>query len=463
MDFDLIIIGSGPGGYVAAIRASQLGMKVAVIEKSELGGVCLNWGCIPTKSLLKSAQALETIRHSGDYGISVSGDINPDFGKVIDRSRKVADGMSKGVQFLMKKNKIEVIIGTGKIPSTGKVEVTNGSGETKLLSASNIIIATGARSKELPDLKQDGKKIIGYRQALALSGKPGSMLVVGSGAIGTELAYFYNSMGTEVSLVEYMQEIVPNEDEEVSKALARSLKKSGIKIMTGSTVASVDTSGEKCVVTIKTDKKEETKEVDIVLSAVGISPNTENLGLEELGVEMDRGFIKVDEYMKTNIEGIYAIGDVVPTAALAHLASAEGILCVEKIAGRNPEPIDYGNVPGCTYTIPEVASVGLTEKKAKESGLSVRIGKFPFTASGKANAAGSKDGFIKLIFDEKHGELLGAHMIGANVTELIGEIVVARKLEVTGHEIIKSIHPHPTMSEAIMEAAAAAFGEVIHI
>jgi dihydrolipoamide dehydrogenase len=463
MEFDIIIIGSGPGGYVAAIRASQLGMKTAIVEKSELGGICLNWGCIPAKSLLKSAEVLDKMKHSDDFGISVNGEIEPDFGRIIQRSREVAGGMSKGVQFLMKKNKIEVIRGYGRIAEKGKVKVEDEKGEIKSYSAKHIIIATGARSKELPDLKQDGKRIIGYRQALALEEKPGSMVVVGSGAIGTELAFFYNSIGTDVTLVEFMPEIVPNEDEEVSKALARSLKKSGITIMTGSTVTSVDTSGEKCKLTIKTPKKDEIREADIVLSAVGISPNTENLGLEELGVETDRGFIKVDEFMKTNINGIYAIGDVVPTSALAHVASAEGILCVEKIAGMKPEPIDYSNVPGCTYTNPEVASVGLNEKKARELGHEIRVGKFPFTASGKASAAGAKEGFVKVIFDKKHGELIGAHMIGANVTEMISAMVVGKKLEITGHEIIKSIHPHPTMSEAIMEAAAAAFDEVIHI
>jgi len=463
MDFDLIIIGSGPGGYVAAIRASQLGMKTAIVEQAELGGICLNWGCIPTKSLLKSAQVLETIKHSANYGIEILGSIDPDFLKIIKRSRDVAEGMSKGVQFLMKKNKIEILQGFGKIASKGKVEVSSENGESKTYSGKNIIIATGARSRQLPGLEQDGEKIIGYRQALALTEKPKSMVVVGSGAIGVELASFYRSMGTEVTIVEFMPEIVPNEDTEVSKALARSLKKSGIKIMTGSSVTSIDKDGEICKVHIKTPKKEEVKEVEIVLSAVGISPNTENIGLEELGIKTDKGFIEVDEYLRTNVEGIYAIGDVVPTPALAHVASAEGILCVERIAGQKAEPINYSNIPGCTYTSPEVASVGISEKKALEAGMDIKIGKFPFSASGKASAAGTKDGFIKLVFDAKHGELLGAHMIGANVTEMISEIVVARNLEITGHELIKSIHPHPTMSEAIMEAAAAAYNEVIHL
>lgn len=463
MNYDLIVIGSGPGGYVAAIRGSQLGLKTAVVERSELGGICLNWGCIPTKSLLKSAQVFDYLRHAGDYGIKIQGSVEPDFEAIISRSRNVADGMSKGIQFLMKKNKIDVIQGTGKLAGGGKLVVTDTEGKETVLTAPNIILATGARSKELPNLKQDGKKIIGYRQALALESKPKSMIVVGSGAIGTELASFYNSMGTEVTLVEYLPEIVPLEDEEVSKALARSLKKSGINIMTSSSVEQVEIKGDLCVATIKTSKGTETREAEFVLSAVGITPNIENLGLEEAGVLVEKGKVKVDEFYRTSASGIYAIGDIVPGQALAHVASAEGIICVEKIAGKNPEPLNYGNIPGCTYTTPEVASVGMTEKAAKEAGYELKVGKFPFTASGKASAAGAKDGFVKLIFDAKHGELLGAHLIGANVTEMIAELVVARKLEITGHELIKSVHPHPTMSEAVMEAAAAAFGEVIHI
>jgi len=463
MNYDLIVIGSGPGGYVAAIRGSQLGLKTAVVERSELGGICLNWGCIPTKSLLKSAQVFDYLRHAGDYGIKIQGSVEPDFEAIISRSRNVADGMSKGIQFLMKKNKIDVIQGTGKLAGGGKLVVTDTEGKETVLTAPNIILATGARSKELPNLKQDGKKIIGYRQALALESKPKSMIVVGSGAIGTELASFYNSMGTEVTLVEYLPEIVPLEDEEVSKALARSLKKSGINIMTSSSVEQVEIKGDLCVATIKTSKGTETREAEVVLSAVGITPNIENLGLEEAGVLVEKGKVKVDEFYRTSASGIYAIGDIVPGQALAHVASAEGIICVEKIAGKNPEPLNYGNIPGCTYTTPEVASVGMTEKAAKEAGYELKVGKFPFTASGKASAAGAKDGFVKLIFDAKHGELLGAHLIGANVTEMIAELVVARKLEITGHELIKSVHPHPTMSEAVMEAAAAAFGEVIHI
>jgi dihydrolipoamide dehydrogenase len=463
MNYDLIVIGSGPGGYVAAIRGSQLGLKTAVVERSELGGICLNWGCIPTKSLLKSAQVFDYLKHASDYGIKIQGSVEPDFEAIIARSRTVADGMSKGIQFLMKKNKIDVIQGTGKLAGSGTVMVTDGDGKETAITANHIILATGARSKELPNLRQDGKKVIGYRQALALESKPKSMVVVGSGAIGTELASFYNSMGTEVTLVEFLPEIVPLEDEEVSKALARSLKKAGINILTGSSVEQVEIKGETCVVSIKTAKGIETKEAEIVLSAVGITPNLENLGLEETGVVLDKGKVKVDEFYRTSVPGIYAIGDIVPGQALAHVASAEGIICVEKIAGKNPEPLNYGNIPGCTYTTPEVASVGMTEKAAKEAGYELKVGKFPFTASGKASAAGAKDGFVKLVFDARHGELLGAHLIGANVTEMIAELVVARKLEITGHELIKSVHPHPTMSEAVMEAAAAAFGEVIHI
>lgn len=462
--YDLIVIGSGPGGYVTAIRASQLGLKTAIVEKAELGGVCLNWGCIPTKALLKSAQVFEYLNHASDYGITIQGKANADFSAIIKRSRDVAAGMSKGVQFLMKKNKIDIIQGTGKLTKDKKVEVTGADGKKTTYDAPHIVLATGARSRELPNLPQDGKKIIGYRQALTLDKQPASMVVVGSGAIGSEFAYFYNAIGTKVTLVEYLDNIVPLEDEEVSKQLATSFKKAGINVMTGSEVTSVDTSGTKVKVTIKSKKgKEEQIEADIVLSAVGITPNIENIGLEEAGVVVEKGRVKVDEFYRTSVPGIYAIGDIVPGQALAHVASAEGIICVEKIAGHNPEPLNYSNIPGCTYTSPEVASVGYTEKAAKEAGYELKIGKFPYSASGKASAAGQKDGFIKLIFDAKYGELLGAHMIGANVTEMIAEIVVARKLETTGHEILKAVHPHPTMSEAIMEAAAAAYGEVIHL
>lgn len=463
MNYDLIIIGSGPGGYVAAIRASQLGMKVGVVEKSELGGICLNWGCIPTKSLLKSGQVFTYLKHAEDYGVAIEGEAKADFGKMVERSRGVADGMSKGIQFLFKKNKIEHIQGFGRLKSNQAVEVTDADGNVQEITAKNIILATGARSKELPNLKQDGKKIIGYREAMTLPKQPKSMIVVGSGAIGSEFANFYNAIGTEVTLVEFLPNIVPNEDVDVSKQLGRSFKKAGIKVMVGSSVESVDTSGDLCKVVIKTKKGEENHEAEVVLSAVGVTPNLENIGIEELGIELEKGKVKVDDYYKTNIENVYAIGDIVHGPALAHVASAEGITCVEHIAGLNPDLVDYSNIPACTYTSPEVASVGITEEAAKELGHEIKVGKFPFTASGKASAAGEKDGFVKLIFEEKTGELLGAHLIGANVTEMIAELVVAKKLETTGHELIKSIHPHPTMSEAIMEAAAAAYDEVIHI
>ena len=462
MQYDLIVVGSGPGGYVAAIRASQLGLKTAVIEKESLGGICLNWGCIPTKALLKSAQVFEYLKHAGDYGITVN-EFNADFNKVIGRSRDVADGMSKGIQFLLKKNKIDVINGYGKIKQGKKVEVTAADGSATIYEAQHIILATGARSRVLPGLEQDGKKVIGYREAMTLPTLPTSMVIVGSGAIGCEFAYFYNSLGTKVTIVEFMSNIVPIEDEDVSKQLARSFKKSGISIMTESSVESVDTNGSGCKVKVKTKKGEEIIECDIVLSAVGITPNIENIGLEDVGVITDKGKVLVNDFYQTNIPGVYAIGDIVKGPALAHVASAEGILCVEKIAGLSVHPINYGNIPGCTYCSPEIASVGMTEKAAKEAGIEIKVGKFPFSASGKAKAAGASDGFVKVIFDAKYGEWLGAHMIGMNVTELIAEVVVARNLETTGHEIIKSIHPHPTMSEAIMEAAADAYGEVIHM
>jgi dihydrolipoamide dehydrogenase len=462
MNYDLIVIGSGPGGYVAAIRASQLGLKTAIIEKESLGGVCLNWGCIPTKALIKSAEVFEYINHAAEYGIKV-GSSEVDFEAMIKRSRGVADGMSKGVQFLMRKNKIDVVMGTGKLKSKGTVTVTTATGETQELTAKHIILATGGRSRELPSLKQDGKKVIGYRQAMVLPKKPASMIVVGSGAIGIEFAYVYNAIGTKVTVVEFLDNIVPLEDEEVSKQLSRILKKQGINIMTSSNVESVDSSGDICKVQVKTATGTETLEAEIVLSAVGISTNLEGIGLEENGIQTDRGKVVVDDYYKTNVDGVYAIGDIVKGQALAHVASAEGIICVEKIAGLNPHPLDYNNIPGCTYCSPEVASVGYTEKAAKAAGYEIKVGKFPFSASGKASAAGAKDGFVKLIFDAKYGEFLGAHMIGHNVTEMLAEVVTARKLEATGHEIIKSVHPHPTMSEAIMEAAADAYGEVIHL
>lgn len=462
MQYDLIVIGSGPGGYVAAIRAAQLGLKTAVVEKESLGGVCLNWGCIPTKALLKSAQVFEYLKHAADYGIVVQ-DFNADFDGIVKRSRNVADGMSKGIQFLLKKNKIDVINGYGKLKPGKKVEVAEEGGKTNTYEAKHIILATGARSRELPGLKQDGEKVIGYREAMVLPKQPASMVIVGSGAIGCEFAYFYHSLGTKVTIIEFMPNIVPVEDEEISKQLARSFKKSGIEIMLESSVESVDTSGNACKVKVKTKKGEEIISCDIVLSAVGITPNIENIGLEESGIITDKGKVIVNDYYQTNIPGIYAIGDIVKGPALAHVASAEGICCVEKIAGLHVEPINYGNIPGCTYCSPEIASVGMTEKAAREAGYEIKIGKFPFSASGKAKAAGASDGFVKVIFDAKYGEWLGAHFIGMNVTEMIAEVVVARNLETTGHEIIKSIHPHPTMSEAVMEAVAAAYGEVIHM
>lgn len=465
MAYDLIVIGSGPGGYPAAIRASQLGMKVAIVERENLGGICLNWGCIPTKALIKSAQVFEYIKHAEDYGIKV-GQPKVDFGAVIGRSRGIANGMSKGISFLMRKNKIEVIEGTGKLVRGKKVEVTSPSGKATTYDAEHIIIATGARARALPNLPIDGEKIIGYRAAMTLPKQPKRMVVVGAGAIGVEFAYVYHSMGTEVTIVEFMPEgLVPREDADVSKELTKIYKKKGIKVLANTSVESVDTSKKVLKVTTKNRKtgKEEIIECDVVLSAAGVAPNTENIGLEDLGIKTERGLIETDEMYRTNVPGIYAIGDVTKGQALAHVATAEGITCVEAIAGHHPDPIDYNNIPGCTYCIPEIASVGYTEAAAKEAGYELKVGKFPFSASGKATAAGVKEGFVKVIFDAKYGEFLGAHFIGANVTEMIAEVVVARKLETTGMEIVKSIHPHPTMSEAIMEAAAAAYGEVIHL
>jgi dihydrolipoamide dehydrogenase len=447
---------------VAAIRASQLGKKVAIVEKSELGGVCLNWGCIPTKSLLKSAQVFNYAKHAADYGVKIDGSVNPDLAEMVKRSRGVADGMSKGVQFLMKKNKIDVITGFGKVMPGCKVEVSN-KDKSEIYDAENIILATGAHSRQLPNLPQDGKKIIGYREAMVLDKMPKKMVVVGSGAIGSEFAYFFNSIGVDVTLVEFLPNIVPLEDPEVSKALARSFKKEKMKIMLESSVESVNTSGKLCKVTIKTKKGEEVVDADIVLSAVGIETNVVGIGLEDVGIKVEKGKVQVDDFYQTNVPGYYAIGDIVHGPALAHVASHEGITCVEKIAGLDVEPIDYGNIPACTYTNPEVASVGMTEAQAKEAGFEIKVGKFPFSASGKASASGKKDGFVKVVFDAKYGEWLGAQMIGENVTELIAEVVASRKLETTGHEIIKTVHPHPTMSEAVMEAVAAAYDEVIHI
>ena len=463
MNYDIIVIGSGPGGYVTAIRASQLGLKTAIVERESLGGICLNWGCIPTKALLKSANVYEYLQHASDYGITVK-EGSADFNAIIDRSRGVANGMSNGIQFLMKKNKIDVIKGSGKIKAGKKVDVTAEDGTvTEYTADKGVILATGARSRKLPNIPQDGEKIIGYREAMTLKSLPKRLVVVGSGAIGVEFAYFYNTLGTEVTIVEFMPNIVPVEDEEVSKQMEKSFKKAGINILTNASVETVEKTAKGCIVTVKTAKGEEKIECDVVLSAVGIETNIEGIGLEEVGIATDKGRVLVNDFYQTNIPGYYAIGDIVPGPALAHVASAEGIICVEKIAGHHPEPLDYGNIPGCTYASPEIASVGMTEKAAKAAGLDIKIGKFPFSASGKASAAGAKDGFVKLIFDAKYGELLGAHMIGANVTEMIAEIVAVRKLEVTGEALIKTVHPHPTMSEAVMEAAAAAYVEVIHL
>jgi len=462
MEYDLLVLGSGPGGYVAAIRAAQLGMRVAVVERAEIGGICLNWGCIPTKSLLKSAQVLQHIQHAQEYGITIEGDVNPDFEKIIQRSRLVAEGMSKGVQYLFKKNKIELIQGEGRLKTKHSLEVLS-EGDKKEITAKYIILATGARSKELPNLKQDGKKIIGYREALSLPKKPESILIVGSGAIGVELAQFYHVMGTKVTIVEFLPTLIPNEDEEVAKTLARSFKKSKIKVMTNASVEHVDIVGDLCDVTIKTKKGEEKHQAEIVLSAVGITPNVENIGLENLGIELEKGKIKVNDFYQTNIDSVFAIGDIVHGQALAHVASAEAIACVESIFAKKREFVDYHNVPSCIYTSPEVASVGMTEKMAIDVGLEIKVGKFPFTASGKASAAGQREGFVKLIFNAENGELLGGHLIGANVTEMVAELVSIRKAKLTAHQIMKTIHPHPTMSEAIMEAAAAAYDEVIHL
>lgn len=460
--YDLIVVGSGPGGYVAAIRASQLGLKCAVVEKESLGGICLNWGCIPTKALLKSAQVFEYIKHAADYGITVKG-AEADFNAVIQRSRGVADSMSKGVQFLMKKNKIDVIMGFGKIKPGKKVEVTDAEGKSSIYEAKNIMIATGARARALPNIPIDGEKVIEYRKAMSLSKKPDSMVIIGSGAIGVEFAYVYAAMGTKVTIVEFLPNVVPVEDEDVSKELAKQYKKMGIDILTNSSVEKVDTKGNGCKVSIKTPTGNQEIECDIVLSAAGVISNLENIGLEEVGIIVDKGKIPVNAWYETNMPGYFAIGDVTPGPALAHVASAEGIICVEKIAGHKTEALDYTNIPGCTYCTPEIASVGMTEKKAKEAGYDIKVGKFPFVASGKATAAGARDGFVKVIYDAKYGELLGAHMIGYNVTEMIAEAVVVRKLESTAYEIMKSVHPHPTISEAFKGATEAAYGEAVDL
>ncbi|MBK7304842.1 MAG: dihydrolipoyl dehydrogenase [Saprospiraceae bacterium] len=465
MKFDVLVIGSGPGGYVAAIRAAQLGKNVGIVERESLGGICLNWGCIPTKALLKSAQVFEYINHAADYGIKIA-EATADFGQIVKRSRGVADGMSKGIQFLMKKNKITVIMGNAKLTKNKEVEVKDETGKITSYSADHIILATGGRAKQLPNLPIDGTHVIEYRKAMSLDSLPKKMVVVGAGAIGVEFAYFYKSLGTDVTIVEFMEQgLVPREDADISKELGKIFKKKGIQVLANTSVEKIEKNktGVSVYAKDRKDGKEQILDCDIVLSAAGVSPNIENIGLEEAGVLIEKGMVKVDAFYRTNVPGIYAIGDIVPGPALAHVASAEGITCVEAICGHHPEPIDYNNIPGCTYCSPEIASVGHTEATALAAGYEIRIGKFPFSASGKASAAGAKDGFVKVIFDKKYGEFLGAHMIGMNVTEMIAEVVVARKLETTGHEIIKSIHPHPTMSEAVMEAAAAAYGEVIHL
>lgn len=467
MAYDVLVMGSGPGGYVAAIRASQLGLKTAIVEKESLGGVCLNWGCIPTKALLKSAQVNEYIKHAKDFGIEATG--QPQFDAVIRRSRGVADKMSKGVQFLMKKNKIDVIMGFGKIAGKGKLEVTDKDGKKQIVEAKYIIIATGGRSRQLPTMPIDGKKILGYREAMVLPSMPKSMIIVGSGAIGVEFAYFYNSMGTKVTIVEFLPRIVPVEDEDISKELEKQYKKNGIEIMTSSEVTAVDTTGTGVKATIKSAAGDKVLEADVLLSAVGVAANIEGIGLEETGVKTEKGKVIVDKYGQTNIAGIYAIGDCAPGQALAHVASKEGIICAEAIAyqekkyNHQPEPIDYNNVPGCTYCVPEIASVGYTEKQAKEAGYEIKVGKFPLSASGKASAAGHTEGFVKVIFDAKYGEWLGTHMIGYNVTEIIAQTVTARKLETTYHEVLNSIHPHPTISESVKDAIEVAYGEAIHL
>lgn len=468
MAYDIIVIGSGPGGYVAAIRASQLGFKTAIVEKENLGGICLNWGCIPTKALMKSAEVFEYISNAQDYGISVEG-TKVDFEGVIQRSRGVADKMSKGIQFLMRKNKIDVLNGHGILTSSKEVEVTDSEGAKKTYQAKHIVLATGGRSRELPSMPIDGEKIIGYREAIALKKQPESMIVVGSGAIGVEFGYFYQSLGTKVTIVEYMPNIVPVEDKDISKELEKSFKKKGMTIMTNSSVEKVEHTDKGVKATVKTAKGEEILEAEVLLSAVGVTANIENIGIEALNIATENGKVTVDAYYNTNVAGVYAIGDIVPGQALAHTAMKEAVICIEAIAQKEgkfdevPETLDYGNVPGCTYCSPEIASVGLTEQAAKDAGLDIKVGKFPFSASGKASASGNTEGFVKVIFDAKYGEWLGTHMIGDNVTEIIAQTVSARHLETTWHEQLDTIFPHPTMSEAVKDAIEVALGRPIHM
>ncbi|MBQ9474075.1 MAG: dihydrolipoyl dehydrogenase [Bacteroidales bacterium] len=464
MQYDLIVIGSGPGGYVAAVKGSQMGMKTAVVERENLGGICLNWGCIPTKALLKSAQVYNYLNHAANYGVACGEAPQADIAAMVARSRGVAETMSKGVQFLLRKNNVDVIMGTARVMPGHKVEVTSADGKTEQHEATHIIIATGARSKVMPSMPQDGTHIIGYRQAMTLQQKPERMVVCGSGAIGSEFAYFYQSIGTQVTLVEFMPQILPNEDEDSASQISRSFRKMGMKIMTSASVEKVDIDGDVCHVHIKDLKKESETVVDcdVVLSAVGVVTNLEGIGLEETGIATERGKIVVDDYYHTNVDGYYAIGDVVHGPALAHVASAEAICCVEKIAGQTPQPVRYDNIPGCTYTTPEVASVGLSEKKAIEAGHEILVGKSFFKASGKATAAGNTDGFIKVVVDKNNDQILGCHMCGDNVTEMIASIVVARQNGLSAKQVASAIHPHPTMSEAVMEAIEAAYGCAIH-
>ena len=458
MKYDIIVIGSGPGGYVAAIRAAQLGRKVAIVEKADVGGVCLNWGCIPTKALLKSAQVHTYCKNAAHYGLDLEGEVKPDLQKIVARSRQVAESMSKGILFLLRKNGIDLIAGFGRLQGQGRVEVEGAAYE-----ADHIILATGARPREMPFMPIDGEHVISSKQALALTRLPESMIVVGSGAIGSEFAYFYASLGVKVTVVEYMPQMMPLEDEEVAKTMERAFRKLRATVLTSTTVKSVEVDAEgKCKVGIEGKKGAETLTADIVLSAVGIAANIENLGLEEAGVATERGKIVVDDLYRTHAPGIYAIGDIMPTPALAHVASAEAICCVEAICGLNPDRVDYSTIPSCIFTSPEVASVGMTEQRARELGMEVKIGRFPFTASGQATAAGDRDGFVKLIFgtDDK---LLGAHLVGAGVTEMLAEPTIAKSLGATAHRIARTIHAHPTMNEGVMEAAEAALGAAIHL